>query len=235
MAKTTESAADEMTPERLTMVIDRVMQRQSLLTVERSTMGKAIKWTCTHNGELAGRIIQSGMRYEEVTGLTHECYEVPFNLVCDILAQEIEHESSMHLPRHYRLKLSDGIRTDDTQPASPEESTGRHIYFNVSTGKGHVTMPLPEPGTVYLPVPTSALQEAATQQKPAEGEVAEPIPAEESVSIPPVTDPTDQRILEWVTEDPDLTDREIGLRLGISRQAANVRRGKLRAMGYTVR
>lgn len=53
--------------------------------------------------------------------------------------------------------------------------------------------------------------------------------------LPPVTDPADRKILQWVTEDPDLTDLHIGQRLGISRQAANTRRCRLRAMGYRVR
>ena len=34
-------------------------------------------------------------------------------------------------------------------------------------------------------------------------------------TLPPITDPTDQRILAWVTEDPHLTDRDIAQRLGI--------------------
>jgi hypothetical protein len=51
----------------------------------------------------------------------------------------------------------------------------------------------------------------------------------------PVTDPTDQRILQWVTEDPDLTDDQIGQKLGISRQAANMRRNRVGSMGYKVR
>jgi hypothetical protein len=54
-------------------------------------------------------------------------------------------------------------------------------------------------------------------------------------ALPEVTDPTDKRILEWVTQDPDLKDKEIGQRLGISRQAVNPRRKKLEAMGYKVR
>ena len=53
--------------------------------------------------------------------------------------------------------------------------------------------------------------------------------------LPPVTDPTDRQILEWALEDPDLTDILIGQRLGISRQAVNPRRCKLKAMGYKVR
>ncbi|MBN1890449.1 MAG: winged helix-turn-helix domain-containing protein [Thermoflexales bacterium] len=53
--------------------------------------------------------------------------------------------------------------------------------------------------------------------------------------LPPIQDPTDARILEWVTKEPDLSDKELGQRLGISRQAANARRKKLQAMGYKVR
>jgi len=56
-----------------------------------------------------------------------------------------------------------------------------------------------------------------------------------TAALPPVTDPMDQKILQWVTEDPDLTDFHIGQRLGISRQAANTRRRRLQAMGYRVR
>jgi hypothetical protein len=52
---------------------------------------------------------------------------------------------------------------------------------------------------------------------------------------PPVTDPTDQRILAWVTEDPQLTDRDLAQRLGIHRQPVNERRRRLQAMGYKVR
>jgi hypothetical protein len=52
---------------------------------------------------------------------------------------------------------------------------------------------------------------------------------------PPVTDPTDQRILAWVTEDSHLTDRDLAQRLGIHRQPVNERRRRLQAMGYKVR
>ena len=31
-----------------------------------------------------------------------------------------------------------------------------------------------------------------------------------SVTLPPVLDPTDQRLLAWVKDDPDLTDQAIG-------------------------
>lgn len=58
---------------------------------------------------------------------------------------------------------------------------------------------------------------------------------EHSGDLPPVTDPTDVKILEWVTKDPDTSDTEIGQRLGISRQAVNQRRRKLEEMGYQVR
>jgi hypothetical protein len=51
----------------------------------------------------------------------------------------------------------------------------------------------------------------------------------------PVTDPTDQRILAWVTEDPHLTDRDIAQRLGIHRQPVNERLRRFQAMGYKVR
>lgn len=54
-------------------------------------------------------------------------------------------------------------------------------------------------------------------------------------ALPPVTDPTDLRILELVTRDPDLKDQALGQQLGLSRQAVNERRRKLQAMGYTVR
>lgn len=53
--------------------------------------------------------------------------------------------------------------------------------------------------------------------------------------LPPIIAPTDQRIWDWIRDDPDLTDTQIGQRLGISRQAANSRRNKLKAMGYKVR
>ncbi len=52
---------------------------------------------------------------------------------------------------------------------------------------------------------------------------------------PPVTDPTDHRILKWVTEDPDLKDQAIAQRLGMRRQAVNARRRGLEKMGYRVR
>lgn len=54
-------------------------------------------------------------------------------------------------------------------------------------------------------------------------------------NLPTVTDPTDRRILEMVRKDPDLTDQAIGQQIGLSRQAVNARRRKLRAMGFRVR
>lgn|GEM_PF-6692748 len=51
----------------------------------------------------------------------------------------------------------------------------------------------------------------------------------------PVDDPTDQRILAMVKDDPDLTDTEIAQKLNLSRQAVSARRMRLKAMGYTVR
>lgn len=54
--------------------------------------------------------------------------------------------------------------------------------------------------------------------------------------LPPVEDPTDQRILKLVTDNPDLTDFEISQRLGnMNRQAVNGRRRTLQKMGYRVR
>ena len=51
----------------------------------------------------------------------------------------------------------------------------------------------------------------------------------------PVTDPTDRRILNLVTDDPDLTDQQIGLKINMRRQNVNRRRNKLKDMGHTVR
>jgi hypothetical protein len=51
----------------------------------------------------------------------------------------------------------------------------------------------------------------------------------------PVTDPTDQRILDLVRKDPDLRDADIGRQLNLSRQAVNKRRRQLQRMGYKVR
>jgi Winged helix-turn-helix DNA-binding len=58
----------------------------------------------------------------------------------------------------------------------------------------------------------------------------------EKLLAPTVDDPTDQRILEWVTQDPKLTDTEIGQRLGgRSRAMVNARRRALEKAGYKVR
>jgi hypothetical protein len=51
----------------------------------------------------------------------------------------------------------------------------------------------------------------------------------------PIEDPTDQRILDIVTKDPDITDDKLGAQLNIGRQAANTRRKRVEAMGYKVR
>jgi hypothetical protein len=60
-------------------------------------------------------------------------------------------------------------------------------------------------------------------------------PAANNSKLPPVEDPTDKRILEWVTDDPDIKDSEIAQRLGIKRQSVNTRRRALEKMGYKVR
>jgi hypothetical protein len=54
-------------------------------------------------------------------------------------------------------------------------------------------------------------------------------------ALPPVTDPTDKRILELVTDDPDLSDRQIGAQISMTRENVNKRRNKLKSMGYKVR
>ena len=51
----------------------------------------------------------------------------------------------------------------------------------------------------------------------------------------PITDPTDQRIYDIVKNDPDLSDQQIGQKIGMKRQNVNRRRKKLEAMGYKVR
>lgn len=51
----------------------------------------------------------------------------------------------------------------------------------------------------------------------------------------PVEDELDRRILQMVTEDPDLKDEEIGREIGLTRQAVNARRKRLQAMGHKVR
>ena len=54
-------------------------------------------------------------------------------------------------------------------------------------------------------------------------------------ALPEIEDPTDQRIWEWIKEDPSITDTDIAQKLGISRQAVNPRRRSLEKMGYSVR
>jgi len=54
-------------------------------------------------------------------------------------------------------------------------------------------------------------------------------------TLPPIEDPTDKRIFDLVTDDPDLTDKQIAQYLGITRQAVNSRRRRLKLMGYKVR
>jgi hypothetical protein len=54
-------------------------------------------------------------------------------------------------------------------------------------------------------------------------------------NLPPITDPIDQRILQLVSEDPNLTDEQIGERVSLGRQAVNTRRKRLEKMGYSVR
>jgi predicted transcriptional regulator len=53
--------------------------------------------------------------------------------------------------------------------------------------------------------------------------------------LPEITDETDRQILDLVTKNPGMSDGEIGLVIGLSRQAVNTRRQKLGAMGYMVR
>jgi hypothetical protein len=53
--------------------------------------------------------------------------------------------------------------------------------------------------------------------------------------LPPIEDPTDQRIWDWMRKDPTLTDVVLGARLGLTRQALNARRRSLAKMGYPVR
>jgi hypothetical protein len=54
-------------------------------------------------------------------------------------------------------------------------------------------------------------------------------------NLPPVKDPTDKRILELVTKNPDLTDTEIGQQLYLCRSSVNPRRRSLEKSGYKVR
>ncbi len=53
--------------------------------------------------------------------------------------------------------------------------------------------------------------------------------------LPPIEDPTDQRIWDWIQENPKITDAQLGARLNLRRQAVNVRRRALEKMGYPVR
>jgi hypothetical protein len=53
--------------------------------------------------------------------------------------------------------------------------------------------------------------------------------------LPPITDPTDQRIIDIVRKDPSISDQEIGGQVKLSRQAVNKRRNGLEKMGYKVR
>lgn len=50
----------------------------------------------------------------------------------------------------------------------------------------------------------------------------------------PQIDPTDERIIEICKKDLLITDGRVGFQIGMSRQAANTRRRKLRAIGYRV-
>lgn len=50
-----------------------------------------------------------------------------------------------------------------------------------------------------------------------------------------VTDELDKKILALVKDNPDLTDTNIGDEIGLTRQAVNARRTKLKAMGHKVR
>lgn len=50
-----------------------------------------------------------------------------------------------------------------------------------------------------------------------------------------VTDELDKKILALVKDNPDLTDVNIGKQIGLTRQAVNARRKKLKAMGHKVR
>lgn len=71
-----------------------------------------------------------------------------------------------------------------------------------------------------------------TEANQATAQSSDPIPTN---ALPLVKDPTDQKILEWVTQEPKLGDKDLAQRLGISRQAVNPRRRALEKMGYKVR
>jgi hypothetical protein len=52
---------------------------------------------------------------------------------------------------------------------------------------------------------------------------------------PPIEDPTDQRIWDLIKKDPDIKDKEIVQKLGLTRQTVSTRRRALQKMGYPVR
>lgn len=81
---------------------------------------------------------------------------------------------------------------------------------------------------------------ASTIRNPVTGDIVIAIPqnkngGNETPRLPPITDPTDARIWEILTEDLTIKDKALGQRANVSRQVANQRRGKLKAMGYKVR
>jgi hypothetical protein len=51
-------------------------------------------------------------------------------------------------------------------------------------------------------------------------------------NLPPITDSTNIKILQLYMADPELTDEQIGERLGLGRQPVNRRRNQMAAMGY---
>jgi hypothetical protein len=63
----------------------------------------------------------------------------------------------------------------------------------------------------------------------------------QSSQLPPITDPIEQKILDLVTKDPDLTDKELigiicdELDIKLSRQAITGKRKILKRLGYRVR
>lgn len=56
-----------------------------------------------------------------------------------------------------------------------------------------------------------------------------------TITLPKIEDPTDQRLWDWIKEDPSITDSQLAQKLDIGRQAVNERRRRLEAMGYPVR
>lgn len=60
-------------------------------------------------------------------------------------------------------------------------------------------------------------------------------PAAQALALPPVMDEIDRRILEIVTDDPDLTDSQVGAKIGLTRGAVNPRRRALGKAGHRVR